>query len=275
MERLHFTYEMDIEYSTPVGRCNYTIKCIPENTKRQKIEGVTVSLFPDTKYSYGRDGLGNLQLYGVNEEEHKLFKFWIEGYATVGLDDHEDEYNDNLDMVFKHPHGLNTAGDKIKEYYEQLKLDGIIVNGEEAREDKSVKEISPLEQAIQVMHSLHQDFAYEACITDVNTSAEEAFAQGKGVCQDYAHIFISLMHLTGIAARYVTGLIVGEGASHAWVEVLSDGKWYGLDPTNDSIVGEEHIKIGIGRDAKDCCINRGIMHGGGLHTQTIRVNVTK
>ena len=65
----------------------------------------------------------------------------------------------------------------------------------------------------------------------------------------------------------------GEGASHAWVEILSDGKWYGLDPTNNVVVSDEHIKIGVGRDAKDCEINRGIIIGGGNQTLTICVNV--
>ena len=111
--------------------------------------------------------------------------------------------------------------------------------------------------------------------TNINTTAEEAFVQGQGVCQDYAHIFIALLHLAKIPSRYVTGLIVGEGASHAWVEILCGRKWYGIDPTNNCIVSDEHIKIGIGRDARDCMINRGIMHGGGLHTQKISVSVTE
>ena len=123
------------------------------------------------------------------------------------------------------------------------------------------------------MHALHRDFQYQPCTTDVDTTAEDAFIQGYGVCQDYAHIYIALMHLAGIPARYVTGLIVGEGASHAWVEILWKDRWYGLDPTNDLVVKDDHIKIGIGRDAKDCMINRGIMHGNCLQTQRIKVSV--
>jgi transglutaminase-like putative cysteine protease len=79
--------------------------------------------------------------------------------------------------------------------------------------------------------------------------------------------------LAGITARYVTGFIIGEGVSHAWVEFLDHDQWYGIDPTNNKLVNDEYIKIGHGRDAKDCMINRGIMHGGGPHTQSVRVNV--
>lgn len=250
MQKLHFTYEMQIEYSVEVARCNYTIKCIPKNTARQRIEDTNIHLFPETTYCMGMDGLKNPQIYGVNEEPHKIFCFRIEGTATTGLSDYEEKEDENLAMIFKHPHGLNVPGTGILSYYEKNPL---------------APGLSPYEQAIELMHSLHRDFHYQPCSTNVDTTAEEAFLQGQGICQDYAHIFISLLHLAGIPARYVTGFIVGEGASHAWVEVLWNHKWYGLDPTNDMLVKEEHIKIGVGRDAKDCTINRGIMHGGGSH----------
>ncbi len=133
--------------------------------------------------------------------------------------------------------------------------------------------MDPLFLAEYLMHQLHEDFQYQPCTTNMNTTAEEAFLQGYGVCQDYTHIFLALLHLAGLPARYVTGLLIGEGASHAWAEIMKDHKWYGLDPTNDVRVEDNHIKIGVGRDAKDCLINRGIMHGGGLHTQTVKVMV--
>ena len=81
--------------------------------------------------------------------------------------------------------------------------------------------------------------------------------------------------MVGIPARYVTGMLIGEGASHAWVEVLAGEHWYPLDPTNNCVVTDSHIKIGTGRDAGDCLINRGIMHGGGTQTQDVRVCVTE
>ena len=123
------------------------------------------------------------------------------------------------------------------------------------------------------MEQLHQDFTYQSGSTGIRTGAEEAFRQGCGVCQDYAHILIALLQLSGIPARYVTGLLIGEGVSHAWVEIWHDHKWYGLDPTNRMWVDDKHIRIGVGRDARDCLINRGIMHGGGEQMQTVAVSV--
>ena len=260
MKKLHFTYDMQIEYSVLVSRCNFTIKCFPKDNLRQKIEGVQIRLSPPARYSWGCDGLKNTQIYGVNEQPHRTFLFHIEGNAVTGLSDAEEERDDDLDMIYRQPHGLNVAGEKLLSYYESI---------------KPREELSDYEKATEIMHRLHRDFSYQPCTTNVDTSAEEAFSLGHGVCQDYAHIFIALLHLCKIPARYVTGLIIGEGASHAWVEILCGGKWYGLDPTNDTFVECDHIKIGVGRDAKDCMINRGIMHGGGLHVQTIHVTVTE
>ena len=260
MKKLHFTYEMQIEYSKEVARCNFTIKCIPKNTKRQKIEDYSIKLFPATEYNSGVDGLRNIQIYGVNEEPHTVFNFIIEGNAVTGLADYEENAEDEIAMIFKYPYGLNRAGAAITDFYEK---------------NRPVYDLNVYEKAISLMGCLNRHFKYKSGSTNVNTTAEEAFSQGYGVCQDYAHIFISLLHLAGIPARYVTGLIMGEGASHPWVEILMDDKWYGLDPTNNKAVSDEHIKIAVGRDAGDCMINRGIMHGGGLHTQTIKVRVTE
>ena len=258
MRRLHFTYEMEILYSEEVSRCNFTIKCIPQNTSRQKIEQYKISLFPANVYCMGKDGLRNVQIYGVNEKKHDRFVFQIEGIAVTGLAGFEEEADEDIAMIFGHPYGLNVPGKEIQAYYEK---------------NKPEESLTSYEKAIELMHALHRDFQYQPCTTDVDTTAEDAFIQGYGVCQDYAHIYIALMHLAGIPARYVTGLIVGEGASHAWVEILWKDRWYGLDPTNDLVVKDDHIKIGIGRDAKDCMINRGIMHGNCLQTQRIKVSV--
>jgi len=116
---------------------------------------------------------------------------------------------------------------------------------------------------------------YESGSTGVETTAEEAFSSGKGVCQDYAHIFICLLRMANISARYVCGLIVGEGESHAWVEVACDGMFIGIDPTYNKFINDEYIKLGVGRDANDCSMNRGVMWGGGKQTQEISVVVNK
>lgn len=268
MKKLHFTYDMQIEYSVEVTNCNFTIKCIPIDTKRQKIEHIKITLDPETTYQWGKDGFQNTQIWGRNSVPHTSFRFQIEGDAVTGLADYEEMVDENIAMVFAHPHGLNVAGDAIKQFYNEE-----ISNNEKM--SNIIAGTAIIGRAVGIMQLLFQNYKYQPGTTQIDTSAEEAFLQGCGVCQDYAHILISLLHLDGITARYVTGFIIGEGASHAWVEVLDNEKWYGIDPTNNKLVTDEYIKIGHGRDAKDCMINRGIMHGGGLHIQTVCVNVSE
>lgn len=258
MKKLHFTYDMQIKYVTEVANCDFTIKCFPIDTARQRIENVNLKLTPQTGYQWGVDGLGNKQIWGSEKTPHDFFRFQIEGDAITGLSDYEEDINTDIAMVFGVAHGLNIAGDNIKKFY---------------REKIEQSEKSTFDKALEITEILYHKFRYESGSTKIETTAEEAFSQGCGVCQDFAHILISLFHLSGIKARYVTGFIIGEGESHAWVEFLNGDKWIGIDPTHNRLVNDDYIRIGHGRDAKDCTINRGIMRGGGTHTQTVNVNV--
>lgn len=258
MKRLHFDYTMKMSYTIPVSICNYTIKCIPVSDERQTLLEHHIELMPESKINYGQDSFGNRQIYGRVGEEHEEFSFHIDGDVLIEQILYEDTYEESSDMMFAYSYNLNKAGVKIQNYFNSLAF---------------TDDMTDYDKSIAIMHSLYKDFIYQPNITKIDTSAEEAFEIGKGVCQDYSHIMIALLHLAGIPARYVTGMLIGEGASHAWVEVLWHDKWIGMDPTNDVLVAESHIKLGHGRDASDCLINRGVMKGGGQQTQEIVVSV--
>jgi transglutaminase-like putative cysteine protease len=70
-------------------------------------------------------------------------------------------------------------------------------------------------------------------------------------------------------------MMMGEGFSHAWVEVSIGGVWMGFDPTNDKIVDDTYIKISRGRDYQDCIVNRGVFYGCVTQTQNIKVVVSE
>ena len=110
-----------------------------------------------------------------------------------------------------------------------------------------------------------------SCLT--KPTAGEAFALGCGVCQDYAHILIALCRAKGIAARYVAGMIFGEGATHAWVEIYDNGIWHGLDPTQNKRIDDGYIKLAQGRDSRDCQLNRGVFCGTAIQQQNIYVTL--
>lgn len=263
MKNLQFDYSFVISYEHDVNRCYYTIKGIPQDSARQKIQNLEIEMIPESKPEWSSDCHGNKYIWGCNPLPHRMFKFRVTGKAVCGLTDYEEVVEENELMIFRHSTKLNVAGEKIISYYKQF-----------AEEQKLNEVKSEFEKAKILMNKIHSDFIYEKNVTDVNTTAEEAFEKGKGVCQDFAHVFISLLHLAGCSARYVTGFITGEGATHAWVEVASNGKWYGIDPCNNTIDLESYIKIGVGRDASECQINRGVMHGGGNQTLETYLSVT-
>lgn len=260
MTLLHFDYRMKIEYEEPVGRCYFTIKCIPREDARQQVLEAKISIFPQTEYSWGEDSFGNRQVYGCETEPHRQFILHTAGDVEILQTDYEEKNCEEIMGLYRMPHGKCVSGDGLSGYF---------------KDQDFSKCMSRYETCMELMHRLHRDFKYTAGVTGVGTTAEEAWKLGEGVCQDYAHIYITLLRLCGIPARYVCGLIVGEGQSHAWVEALCDNVWIGLDPTNDCLVLDHHIKLGHGRDAADCAINRGLMWNGGAQSQNISVLVEK
>lgn len=258
MKKLQFDYYMRITYSETVGRCHYTIKCVPPDTDRQRLDEIHIEITPRDTFGRSEDSFGNQILYGSVDREHDSFCFRITGNVTTGIAEYELEANDASMRKYRYPFGLTRPGEGLQTYFDSLEIN---------------RERPALERAVILMHRLYRDFQYEKNVTFISTTAEEAWELGRGVCQDYAHILIVLCRLAGIPARYVAGMMLGEGYSHAWVEVFSEGKWYGLDPTNDCIVTDSYIKLGIGREASDCAINRGIVNGGGKQKQEIRVKV--
>ena len=115
----------------------------------------------------------------------------------------------------------------------------------------------PLGLALRIGGWVHQALEYRHDVTGVHTSAAEALALGAGVCQDYAHLMLALCHLCGIPARYVSGHLLGEGGSHAWVEVLVEGDRrdgavaVAFDPTHDRVAGLSYLTVAVGRDYAD------------------------
>ena len=99
---------------------------------------------------------------------------------------------------------------------------------------------------------------YAHGVTGVRTTAAEAFARRRGVCQDYAHVMLALCRLCGLPARYVSGHLLGEGGTHAWVEVLLPDPEHAsrylaraFDPTHGREPGLNYVTVAIGRDYGD------------------------
>ena len=128
-----------------------------------------------------------------------------------------------------------------------------------------------------LMTKLHTELMYAPGATTIATPVTEVLEIRRGVCQDFAHLMIACLRSRGLAARYVSGYVrslVGSAASHAWVSVYAPPfGWLELDPTNDTMVGTDHIAVAWGRDFGDVSPLRGIILGGGSHRLSVDVRV--
>lgn len=122
---------------------------------------------------------------------------------------------------------------------------------------------------------------YQNGATEVTSTATEALALGRGVCQDHAHLFLACCHMHGIPARYVSGYIdpgtTTHAASHAWVDVWIEevdfSGWVSIDVTHARFTDGSHCRLAIGRDYDSAGPVRGVRHGGGSESLAVRVNV--
>jgi transglutaminase-like putative cysteine protease len=144
--------------------------------------------------------------------------------------------------------------------------------------------LNPNEAARAVFTWLRSEMDYVQGATGVQTNAQDAWSERKGVCQDLAHVAIGALRSLGVPARYISGYLhprraaaVGEtvaGQSHAWVEWY-DGEWRGWDPTNSGPVSDFHVSVARGRDYRDVSPLKGILSGGGGSTLNVTVAITR
>lgn len=147
-----------------------------------------------------------------------------------------------------------------------------------------VRGADPVRAAEQIAALVRAHVSYVAGATGVRTNAQDAWDQRQGVCQDMAHVTISLMRAAGLPARYVSGYLHADpdaapgstvaGQSHAWAEYWA-GSWRACDPTSGAAVAERHVVVGRGRDYADVPPLKGIYHGTPLGKQEVTVEVTR
>lgn len=252
MQKLRFLYEMRLNFSQPIQKQYFSLRCLPKNTVRQKLYNHKLLVEPCDGFLLQNDGLGNCVCFGRSMDWHDSFLFSSSG--VVWIDD--CKYETDYKLLYTCCSPYTKMNRELTEWSQHLSLP----------EDR-------LKKAEQIMHEVNGLLTYKSGSTDIYTTAVQAFLQREGVCQDYAHIMLALCRYQGIPARYAAGLILGEGYTHAWVEVYIDGRWQGMDPTNDCYADNTYIKLADGRDYGDCLVDRGIFCGNAVQQQSVYVNV--
>ncbi|MEQ9301664.1 MAG: transglutaminase family protein [Cyclobacteriaceae bacterium] len=182
----------------------------------------------------------------------------------------EEQWNRLTDLSFRVEHGT---------YLAQTSLT-IFQNKEISSLPPIDKQQPMIDYIVSLKNTLYDQLQYDGGSTDAHTPAHKAWANRKGVCQDFGHVFIGWCRMLGIPARYVSGYLSqghqyrGDGQLHAWAECyLPEDGWVGVDASNNLLVDHHYIKIAHGRDYYDCSAMTGVLISGGKQVSLHSVSV--
>lgn len=273
MRILSYTFETTIEFDSPVRDHDFVLRCMPHTRPGvQTVLDAHVMIAPNGPLAKQTDGFGNTLRIGRARAAHSTFSFASSGMVLVNGDVDADVAGVAetwVHPVFLQPSKLASADATLAAFAQSARY-SVVSDARFAGEEAG----SSWEIAQALSHTIHARLKYEPGSTDVATTAAEAFALGRGVCQDYSHILVAACRSVGIPARYVNGIMVGEGATHAWVEVHDGTHWRGLDPTNDRVVDDGYITFCHGRDFSDIPIEQGVFKGNATQRQSVIIRVT-
>lgn len=243
--RYHYRYVTRSTFRPAVEWHFFKLRSVPCDNEFQHLLSTSLHIAPDCRLCHSCDGQGNAVQWGAIDVEHDEFCIESEGEVEqVG------PY-----LLHEKPAGYYAVPTRLTDAVGPVELETM----------------PPFELTVTLMHLVHQRIAYTPCHTTTRTTASEVWSDGRGVCQDYAHVMIALCRQFGLPARYVCGFIAGEGQTHAWVEVSDGQVWRGFDPTHDCPIEWGYVKLAHGRDADDCAVNRGRFYGWTLETMTSSV----
>jgi transglutaminase-like putative cysteine protease len=260
-----------------------------------------------------RDSANQIILYPIHDEYQDVLKqeIIITGHPVV--DSHVDYYGNEVgSFTYSDPHSILAITSKVlvvtkhrpypvndifpsqqwadlkplqymvpyidflrQEYFEGFE------ELKQAVESQKGKDETPYQVALRFCEYVYKNFNYIKGVTSVETTLDEIWKLKAGVCQDFAHILTEMLRMVNIPARYVSGYICtnkngmrGEGATHAWAEAfIPDYGWLGLDPTNNIIANENHIRLAVGRNFMDCSPVKGVYKGASGHRLEVSVIV--
>jgi transglutaminase-like putative cysteine protease len=272
------------QYAAPVRESVMELWLQPQKSGRQRLISFDLDLDPTAKLFSYVDAFGNAVYHFDQPQPHE--RLTIVSKAAVETETGPD-LPETLDIGewdrlksefvrgewfdFLHPHGFARNTPALDAFVRTYGLDGAHLR-------------DPLTAVRRLSGTLYEALGYEAGITDADSPIDQALEAGRGVCQDFAHIMIAVCRSWGIPARYVSGYLYTDrsrggdrsdpDATHAWVEVfLPSLRWVGFDPTNNTLAGERHIVVAVGRDYGDVPPSRGVYKGDADSELVVAVSV--
>jgi transglutaminase-like putative cysteine protease len=267
---LEIQHETRLTYSEPVSESVTEVRMEPVSDADQSCRSFHLAVRPPVEHFRFQDGFGN-----------RVHHFNL-------LEPHSEVRVLAASVVETHPRRRDLAASRAVFPFEPGPdldvLDFLKFRGP----TRPSPRVDPIREALQprpgarladvvldTSRYIHGHFEYAPHVTLANSPVDDLLTHGKGVCQDFTHLMITLLRSFGIPARYVSGYVHRpdkESQSHAWCEAwLPDLGWVGIDPTNDCVVNEHFIKVAVGRDFTDVPPNKGVYRGRGRESISVRV----
>ncbi len=264
--RLLVQHTTTYRFSQPQRRLVQLVRATPPSFVGQNVVDWQIDVDCDARLKSGRDGFGNETTMLYIDGPIDQIALCVRGEVLT---------DDRAGMVVGAneplPPPLFTRSTPL------TLADGAIAGF--AREVAAATD-SPLSTAHALMAALHGRIEFDATDNDSTRTAIAAFAAGRGVCQDHAHVMAAALRSLGHPARYVSGhLYRGEDeaeqhAAHAWAEAwFEDYGWIGFDPTNDRCPDDRYVRVATGLDYRDAAPLSGARVGGGDERLEVGVRI--
>lgn len=279
MEEFSIEYFIENKYDSEVRKATFQLLLIPENNDGQKVVEYKFSC------SENQESFISRNIFGFDIISYYIVKPFTEFWFKLSVKLQKQEFNPfyispllpNIEFEL-----INTIDFQIDNHVflssTELTQMPLLVN---ASFPVYSGEIQVFDYLLKLNNFIFQLLEYSPESTDVNTPISEVLQIKKGVCQDFAHLFISVCRQNKIPARYVSGYLnqgagfVGSSQLHAWVEALiPELGWVGFDATNNLLADHHYIKIAHGTDYRDCSPIIGVLETTGLQKSTHSVTVT-
>jgi transglutaminase-like putative cysteine protease len=265
--RIRISHATAYRYDTPPTGVIQMLRLTPRNHDGQYVVNWRVDLSEDCLLHQHEDAFGNISHSFTAEGPFRELSVAVEGEV-----DTHDTQSVVSGAVERFPPGLFLRETALTQ------PDAAIIDfADSARAAAGSDQLALLHG---LMNALNHEMKFDTDPTHSATTAAEAFALRRGVCQDLTHIFIAAARQLGIPARYVGGHfyrvdgVTAQDAGHAWVEAYVEHLgWVGFDPTNGIGITEAHVRVAIGLDYLGAAPVRGTRYGGSGETLKVAVHV--
>ncbi|WP_067144672.1 transglutaminase family protein [Pseudotamlana agarivorans] len=278
MPTFYIKHITEYNYSDPVYDAASQMMLHPIQDEYQNIPSHTLSITNNPKIETRKDFFGNTVATFMIIEPHNQLSI-ISEIEAVTFERALPEDQAPLEQQWDTYKQLQ-YNPSFMDFLNHKPFDGTSVISNLINDEKLLS-TSPFKATMTLCDYIYNNFKYIQGITNVDSNLNDVWALKAGVCQDFSILLIQMVRMLGIPARYVSGYICpnqagsrGEGATHAWVEVyIPFYGWLGLDPTNNVIANQYHVRLAVGRNFKDCTPVKGVYTGQAEEDLFVKVEI--